>query len=114
METSTTKGSQTTTESTGCPARWVLLDMHYMHYMHSKHASANVCALAPSSYKARSLAMGDQPDVALIDVCLEGGREGIEIARWLREVCDVPIVCGGRKCAWLRSALSMDHCGRGR
>jgi len=32
------------------------------------------------------------PDIALIDVCLEGGREGIEIARWLREVCDVPIV----------------------
>ena len=33
-----------------------------------------------------------QPDVALVDVCLEGGREGIEIARWLREVCEVPIV----------------------
>ena len=36
--------------------------------------------------------MNDQPDVALIDVCLEGGREGIEIARWLREVCEIPIV----------------------
>ena len=52
----------------------------------------DVCALAPSARKARSLAMNDQPDVALVDVCLEGGREGIEIARWLREVCDVPIV----------------------
>jgi DNA-binding NarL/FixJ family response regulator len=52
----------------------------------------DVCALAPSPHKARSLAMNDQPDVALIDVCLEGGREGIEIARWLREVCEVPIV----------------------
>jgi DNA-binding response OmpR family regulator len=50
------------------------------------------CALAPSARKARSLAMNDQPDVALVDVCLEGGREGIEIARWLREVCQVPIV----------------------
>ena len=50
------------------------------------------CALAPSACKARSLAMNDQPDVALVDVCLEGGREGIEIARWLREVCQVPIV----------------------
>ena len=50
------------------------------------------CALAPSAFKARSLAMNDQPDVALVDVCLEGGREGIEIARWLREVCQVPIV----------------------
>ena len=52
----------------------------------------DVCALAPSARKARSLAMNNQPDVALVDVCLEGGREGIEIARWLREVCEVPIV----------------------
>jgi DNA-binding NarL/FixJ family response regulator len=52
----------------------------------------DVCALAPSASKARSLAMSDQPDVALVDVCLEGGREGIEIARWLRDVCEVPIV----------------------
>ena len=37
-------------------------------------------------------AMSDQPDVVLMDVNLEGGREGIEAARWLREVCDVPIV----------------------
>jgi CheY-like chemotaxis protein len=36
--------------------------------------------------------MSNQPDVALIDVCLEGGREGIEIALWLRKVCEVPIV----------------------
>ena len=52
----------------------------------------DVCALAPSARKARSLAMNDQPDVALVDVCLEGGREGIEIALWLRKVCEVPIV----------------------
>ena len=50
------------------------------------------CDLASSDTKARSLAMGNHPDVALVDVCLEGGREGIEAARWLREVCDVPIV----------------------
>jgi DNA-binding LytR/AlgR family response regulator len=36
--------------------------------------------------------MGSQPEVALVDVSLEGGREGIEAARWLREVCEVPIV----------------------
>ena len=28
----------------------------------------DVCALAPSARKARSLAMNDQPDVALVDV----------------------------------------------
>jgi DNA-binding response OmpR family regulator len=48
----------------------------------------DVCAVAPSAYRARTLAMNNQPDVALVDVC----REGIEIARWLREVCEVPIV----------------------
>jgi len=52
----------------------------------------NRCDLASSDQKARSLAMWVQPDVALVDVCLDGGREGIEAARWLREVCEVPIV----------------------
>jgi CheY-like chemotaxis protein len=37
-------------------------------------------------------AMSNQPDIVLMDVNLEGGREGIEAARWLREVCDIPIV----------------------
>ena len=35
--------------------------------------------------------MEDAPDIVLI-VNLEGGREGIEAARWLREVCDIPVV----------------------
>jgi DNA-binding response OmpR family regulator len=51
-----------------------------------------VCALAPSDSMARSLAMRDQPDIALVDVNLAGGREGIETARWLREVCGVSVV----------------------
>src|SRR5512133_1409323 len=50
------------------------------------------CDIASSDRQARSLAMGGQPDVALVDVSLEGGREGIEAARWLREVCEVPVV----------------------
>ena len=52
----------------------------------------DVCDLAANSQNAFLCAMEDQPDVVLMDVCLEGGREGIEAARWLREVCDVPIV----------------------
>jgi DNA-binding NarL/FixJ family response regulator len=27
-----------------------------------------------------------------MDINLEGGREGIEVARWLRTVCEAPIV----------------------
>ena len=51
-----------------------------------------VCALAPSERSARAVAMQEEPDVALVDVCLAGGREGIEMARWLREVCGISIV----------------------
>ena len=36
--------------------------------------------------------MEDQSDIVLMDVNLEGGREGFEAARWLREVCDIPVV----------------------
>jgi DNA-binding response OmpR family regulator len=50
------------------------------------------CDLAADAQNAFLRAMEDQPDIVLMDVCLEGGREGIEAARWLREVCDVPIV----------------------
>ena len=52
----------------------------------------DVCDLAANGHQARTLAMSNQPDVVLMDVNLEGGREGIEVARWLHELCDVPIV----------------------
>jgi DNA-binding response OmpR family regulator len=52
----------------------------------------DTCHLAANGQQAFLHAMRDQPDVVLMDVNLEGGREGIEAARWLRGVCDVPIV----------------------
>jgi response regulator of citrate/malate metabolism len=51
-----------------------------------------ICGLAPNGEEARLLAMNHQPDVVLVDVYLGGAREGIETARWLREVCDVSVV----------------------
>ncbi|MEZ0283141.1 response regulator [Methyloceanibacter sp.] len=51
-----------------------------------------ICGLAPNGDKARSLAMDHQPDVVLVDVYLGGAREGIETARWLRDVCDASVV----------------------
>src|SRR6478672_5551317 len=48
--------------------------------------------LAANAQDAFLQAMEDPPDIVLMDVNLEGGREGIEAARWLREVCDIPIV----------------------
>lgn len=52
----------------------------------------DVCDLAANGHQASMLAMSNQPDVVLMDVNLEGGREGIEVARWLRTVCEAPIV----------------------
>ena len=37
-----------------------------------------VCGVASTGSRARSLAMSDNPDIVLMDVCLEGGREGID------------------------------------
>jgi two-component system, response regulator PdtaR len=50
------------------------------------------CDLAATGQDAFLKAMEDQPDIVLMDVNLEGGREGIEAASWLREVCDIPVV----------------------
>jgi two-component system, response regulator PdtaR len=50
------------------------------------------CDLVANGQDAFLQAMEDAPDIVFMDVNLEGGREGIEAARWLREVCDVPIV----------------------
>ena len=51
-----------------------------------------VCGLAPSAREARALAMRNEPDIVLMDVYLDGCRDGIEAGRWLREICDVLIV----------------------
>jgi DNA-binding response OmpR family regulator len=50
------------------------------------------CDVAPNARQAHVLSMSERPDVVVVDVCLEGGREGIEVARWLREIFAVPVV----------------------
>jgi DNA-binding response OmpR family regulator len=50
------------------------------------------CDVAPNASQAHAMSMGARPDVVVVDVCLEGGREGIEVARWLREMFEVPVV----------------------
>src|SRR5215813_14040004 len=51
-----------------------------------------VCGIAANDSRARALAIKDHPDIVLMDVCLSGGREGIETGRWLREVCGTSVV----------------------
>jgi len=50
------------------------------------------CYLAANGRQAFLHAVSHRPEVALMDINLEGGREGIEVARRLRELCDVPVV----------------------
>src|SRR4030095_5690281 len=52
----------------------------------------DVCDLAANGYQAATLAMCNQPDLVLMDVNLERGREAIEGAPSLQQLCDVPIV----------------------
>ncbi len=58
-------------------------DMHELGF--------EICDLASNGQRA-SLAMRHRPDIVLMDVCLEGGREGIEVARWLRRMYGAPVV----------------------
>ena len=51
-----------------------------------------VCGLAANARDAISLVMEDAPDLAVIDVYLNGARDGIETARMLRELCGVSVV----------------------
>jgi CheY-like chemotaxis protein len=50
------------------------------------------CDIASDGRQALSHALNNRPNVAVVEVNLEGGREGIEVARILRERSDVPIV----------------------
>ena len=52
----------------------------------------DVCTVASNERDAIELAKSQPPDVVVMDVYLGGTRAGIEAARWLREVCDAPIV----------------------
>jgi DNA-binding response OmpR family regulator len=50
------------------------------------------CDVAPNGRQAHTLSMTEPPDIVVVDVCLEGGREGIEVARWMREIFEVPVI----------------------
>jgi len=50
------------------------------------------CDVAPNGRQAHTLSMTEPPDIVVVDVCLEGGREGIEVGRWMREMFEVPVV----------------------
>ena len=54
---------------------------------HMHELGFNFCHLVANGQEAFVQAMSNQPDIVLMDVNLEGNREGIEVAKKLRESC---------------------------
>ena len=52
----------------------------------------DVCGLAANTRQAIAMAMKNEPDVAVMDIYLNGTRDGIETARVLRDLCGVRVV----------------------
>jgi DNA-binding NarL/FixJ family response regulator len=52
----------------------------------------DVWGLAANARQALSLAMKDTPDIAVVDIYLNGARDGIEAARMLHELCGLRVV----------------------
>jgi response regulator of citrate/malate metabolism len=57
-----------------------------------KDLGFDVCGLAANANQAITMAMEDEPDLAVMDVYLNGARDGIETARVLRDLCGVRVV----------------------
>ena len=70
----------------------------------------DVCDLAPSGERARSLAMSDQPDIVLMDVCLDGCREGIEVARCFARYATCRLCSSPPTVMRIPSSASMNRC----
>ncbi len=52
----------------------------------------DVCGTAKSSDEALALAREFQPDLALMDIVIQGERDGIETAKILREELQIPVI----------------------
>jgi len=57
-----------------------------------KDLGFDVCGLAANANQAIAMAMQDEPDLAVMDIYLNGARDGIEAARVLRDLCGVRVV----------------------
>jgi response regulator of citrate/malate metabolism len=57
-----------------------------------KDLGFDVCGLAANAKQAIAMAMEGEPDLAVMDIYLNGARDGIETARVLRDLCGVSVV----------------------
>ncbi len=52
----------------------------------------DVCGVTSNAREALSLAMEDPPDLAIMDIYLNGARDGIELARQMRDLFATPVI----------------------
>lgn len=52
----------------------------------------DVCGVTSNAREALSLAMEDPPDLAIMDIYLNGTRDGIEVARQIRNLFATPVI----------------------
>ena len=67
-----------------------------------------VVGIASSGIEAVRLADGAHPDLVLMDVRLQGAMDGVEAARQIRRVADIPIIYVTAHASVLAS-LEQDH-----
>jgi len=52
----------------------------------------DVCGVTSNAREALSLAMEDPPDLTIMDIYLNGTRDGIEVARQIRNLFATPVI----------------------
>jgi CheY-like chemotaxis protein len=52
----------------------------------------DVCGVTSNAREALSLAMEDPPDLTIMDIYLNGARDGIEAARQIRDLFATPVI----------------------
>jgi response regulator of citrate/malate metabolism len=52
----------------------------------------DVCGVTSNAREALSLAMHHAPDLTIMDVYLQGARDGIELARQIRDLLATPVI----------------------
>ena len=57
-----------------------------------KELGFDVCSVTSNAREALALAMEEPPDLAIMDIYLNGARDGIEVARQIRTLFATPVI----------------------
>lgn len=60
--------------------------------LHLKNSIFSVSAIAYDADEALQLLQTKTPDIAILDINLEGGKDGIQIAEYINKACPMPFI----------------------